>query len=150
MFQISGKWEQVIALPLRKGVGNLQEERKCSSTHREAGSTGYVICMVQCKIKMQAHQIKIITNLERVTIEHYLFTCVGYTHLHGLTQPQSQLGSLRCRGTCHYCSQPCRATVSSCYPNTDFVITVGLIQSRHWNVLFPTKCLNTLNSHFIF
>ena len=54
------------------------------------------------------------------------------------------------QGNCHYSSQPCRATVSSCYPNTDLVITVGLIQSRHWNVLFPTKCLNTLNSYFIF
>ena len=90
-----------------KGVGNLQEERKCSSIHREPGSTGYVICRVQCKIKMQAPLIKIIKNLESVLAEHYLFSCVGYTHLRGLTQSQGQPGSLRCRGTCHYRSQPC-------------------------------------------
>ena len=66
-------------------------------------------------------------------------TCMGYTYLHVL---QSHKASHRAAGTGelavtvprlardHHIDEISRATVSQCYPNADFVIIVGLIQSE--------------------
>lgn len=114
---------------------------------------------------MQGHLLKIIKNFKRVTqstkpcstawVVHTCVgnthtcmgdthTCMGYTDLHGL---QSHKASHRATGAGelaikvprlardHHTDEISGATVSQCYPNADFVITVGLIQSER-----PREC----------